>query len=163
LLTSKKVVFSSIVAIVATAALVITAGANSGAGSLHSTLAPSHPVTDPVFHGVMPGGVPWVLQHGRVSITPEGEFNVQIDGLVIPTGPFAGTPGPVKTVSASLYCGADANTMAAGTIGPASLSDRGDAEIHGDVTLPAECLAPIVLIHPNGNPKAYIAVTGWRA
>lgn len=163
MLTSRKVVISSIAAIATGAALIITAGANSGAGSLHSTLAPSHP-TDPQFHGVVAGGLPWVLNHGRVTITSEGEFSVEIDGLVIPTGTFAGTPGPVKTVSASLYCGADTNTTAADTVGPAPLSGRGDAEIHGHVTLPASCLAPIVLIHPaNISSSAYIAVTGWRA
>jgi hypothetical protein len=159
LLTSKKVVFSSIVAIVAAAALVITAGANSGAGSLHSTLAPSHP-TDPAFHNVAAGKVPWLLQHGRVSITPEGEFNVEIHGLVIPA---LGTPGPVTTVSASLYCGADANGTAAATTKSAPLSRGGDAEINDHVVLPTTCLAPIVLIHPSNLSSAvYIAVTGWR-
>ena len=158
MLSTRKLVFSPIVAIAAVAGLVITAGASSAAGSLHSTLAPSHP-TDPPFHSVTAGGVPWVLNHGRVSITPEGEFNVEIDGLLIPG---VGT-GPVKTVSASLYCGADANAAAAATTKPAPFSRRGDAEINDHVTLPETCLAPIVLIHPNNGLARYIAVTGWRA
>ena len=158
MLSTRKLVFSSIVAFVAVGVLVITAGASSAAGSLHSTLAPSHP-SDPPFHGVAAGGAPWVLSHGRVAITPEGEFNVEIDGLLIPG---VGT-GPVKTVSASLYCGADANTMPAVTTMAAPFSTRGDAEINDHVTLPSTCLAPIVLIHPNNLPKVYISVTGWRA
>lgn len=159
MLRSRKLVISSIVAIAAVAALVLTAGASSAAGSFHSTLAPSMP-TDPAFHGVTAGGLPWVLDHGRVSITPEGEFNVEIDGLVIPS---FGTPGPVKTVSASLYCGADTNITPAASTVSANLSTRGDAQLHSHVTLPATCLAPIVLIHPsNLSAKVYIAASGWR-
>lgn len=156
--TAKKALFSSIVAIAAAAALALTAGAHVTAGSLHATLAPSQP-SDPTFHGVAPGGAPWVLKHGRVSITPEGEFNVEVSGLVIPA---LGTPGPVTTVSASLYCGADPNTVAAATTGGFPLSSSGNAEIHDHVTPPATCLAPIVLIHPNNILRVYISVTGWR-
>lgn len=158
MLSPRKALVSSMVAIGAVGAIVLTAGANSGAGSLHATLAPSLP-TDPPFHGVMAGGAPWVLNHGRVSITPEGEFNVEVDGLVIPA---LGTPGPVKTISASLYCGADANHMAAATTKSVPLSSTGDAEINDHVDLPVTCLAPIVLINPNGFSGIYISVTGWR-
>ena len=63
-------------------------------------------------------------------------------------------------VSASLYCGGDSNTAAAATTKAVPLSSRGDAEINDQVTLPDTCLAPIVLIHPNRNPHAYISVTG---
>lgn len=159
MLSRKKTVLSLALATIALAALALTAGASSGAGSLHATLAPSKP-TDPVFHGVMAGGLPWVLNHGRVSITPEGEFNVELDGLIIPQ---RGNPGPVKTVSASLYCGADANHMAAATTESVALSSSGDAEIHDHVDLPATCLAPIVLIQPNHSSMIYISVTGWRS
>jgi hypothetical protein len=31
------------------------------------------------------------------------------------------------------------------------------------VTVPARCLAPVVLVHPNGNPAAYIAATGFTS
>jgi hypothetical protein len=159
MLTRKKTVISAVLAIAALAGLALTAGATSGAGSLHATLAPSHP-TDPTFHGVTAGGAPWVLNHGRVSITPEGEFNVELDGLVIPA---LGTPGPVTNVSASLYCGADSNHTAAATTNSFALSSRGDAEIHDHVVLPPTCLAPIVLIHPNSGLTRYISVTGWRS
>ena len=42
------------------------------------------------------------------------------------------------------------------------ISAEGDARIHQHVTLPANCLAPIVLVHPNGGTTRYISVTGWR-
>jgi hypothetical protein len=31
------------------------------------------------------------------------------------------------------------------------------------VTVPARCLAPVVLVHPNGNGARYIAASGFRA
>jgi hypothetical protein len=154
-----KVVISSVAAAAIVGGVALSAGASAGAGSIHATLAPSKP-TDPPFHGVTAGGVPWILNHGRVSITPEGEFSVELDGLVIPA---LGTPGPVTSVSASLYCGADTNPAAAATTRTVPLSSRGDAEIHDRVALPDTCLAPIVLIHPNGRSSAYISVTGWRS
>ena len=130
-----------------------------GAKLLRSTLAPSMP-TDPAFHGVTPGGVPWRLNRGAVRIERSGEFDLRVDGLVIPS---LGNAGPVKTISASLYCGADANATAAATTQQVPLSSDGDARIHARVTLPAACLAPIVLVHPNGVAARYIAVTGWRS
>jgi hypothetical protein len=39
----------------------------------------------------------------------------------------------------------------------------GDARIEAKITLPANCLAPIVVVHPNGNPGAYIAISGWKS
>jgi hypothetical protein len=31
------------------------------------------------------------------------------------------------------------------------------------VTAPQRCLAPVVLVHPNGNLAAYIAATGFTS
>ena len=69
---------------------------------------------------------------------------------------------PRRTRRASLYCGADENTAAAATSGPAPLSAGGDARIDERLALPATCLAPIVLVNPNNNLARYIAVTGWK-
>jgi len=38
---------------------------------------------------------------------------------------------------------------------------RGNARMSGTITLPAKCLAPIVLVHPNGSDAAYIAASGF--
>jgi hypothetical protein len=48
------------------------------------------------------------------------------------------------------------------TTGQVPISADGDARIRQHVTLPATCLAPIVLVHPNGGTTRYISVTGWR-
>jgi hypothetical protein len=130
-----------------------------GAKVFRSSLAPSMP-TDPKLHNVSPGGVPWSLRRGEVAIKRNGQFALRVDGLVI-TG--TDNPGPVKTISASLFCGADANAAPAATTSQVPLSSDGDARIRERITLPPTCLAPIVLVHPNGGTARYIAVSGWKS
>jgi len=141
----------------------LTAGGSATGGGnnqlLRATLAPSVPA-DPAFHGITPGGVPWVVAGSSVRLTARGQLDVEIAGLVIPS---LGTPGPVTSVSASLLCGPDATTTPAATTGTVPLSSSGDAEIEARLTLPATCLAPIVVVHPNGGVTHYIAITGWKS
>jgi hypothetical protein len=65
----------------------------------------------------------------------------------------------VTTVSASLYCGA--STTPVGTSGSFPISTGGDARITANFTLPAKCLVPALLIHPNGANAVYIASSGF--
>jgi hypothetical protein len=137
-------------------------GKRHGAPLIKEALAPSQP-SDPVFHGVSPGGAPWVLKRGEVRLKRAGKFNLRVKGLVIPGAPGNGTPGPVTTISASLYCGADSGTTAAHTSQQVPISRKGDARIRDNsFTVPSSCLAPVVLVHPNGDTTHYIAVDGWR-
>ena len=139
-------------------------GNDQGQPLLSSTLAPSLP-TDPVIHTVAAGGLPWMLDRGNVRLKADGSVRIEIQGLVIPIahGTFpAGTARPVTTVSASLYCAPDSSAAVA-TTAAVPISASGDATIRDTITLPATCLAPIVLIHPNGGINAYIAATGWRS
>ena len=124
-----------------------------------STLAPSQ-TSDPRFHNVAAGNVNWSLDKGSVKISAKGKFELRLDGLVITA---TGTASPVTSISASLFCGADAITAPAVTTGTVPLSANGDARIHQHVTLPATCLAPIVLVHPGTATTLYISVTGWRS
>jgi hypothetical protein len=133
-----------------------------GAQLLSEALAPSVP-TDPTFHGVAPGGAPWVLKRGDVELKSTGKLELRVKGLVIPTAPGNGTPGPVTTISASLYCGADSDTAAADTSAAAPIDSRGNARIEDrSFAVPDTCLAPVILVHPNGDATHYIAVEGWR-
>jgi hypothetical protein len=91
----------------------------------------------------------------------DGRFELRLKGLIIPN---LGNAGPVTSVTASLYCGEDANTTAVDTTQSVPLSADGDARIRDNsFTVPATCLAPIVMVHPNGNGGAYIAITGFRS
>ena len=131
-------------------------GRHNGQTLLSSTIAPSV-LSDPMIHGVTRGGAPWVLNRGQVRLRHDGRIALSVRGLVIPT---LGNAGPVTSISASLYCGADA-TGAAATTASAPLSQQGDGTIRDRITLPAKCLAPIVLVHPNGIAAAYIAASGF--
>ena len=113
-------------------------------------------LSDQSIHGATRGGLPWEGT-GTATLERRGRFEVRIRGLVI-----AGTnnPGPVTTVTVSLYCAPDASA-AAFTTTPAPLSSHGDARIRQHVTAPSRCLAPIVLVHPNGGSSAYIMATGF--
>jgi len=134
-------------------------GRRTGAPLIDESLAPSQP-TDPVFHGVSPGAAPWVLKLAHVQLKRDGKLDLRVKGLVIPT---LGTPGPVTTVSASLYCGADASTTAADTTQQVPISRKGDARIRdASFSVPSTCLAPVILVHPNGLMMVYIALNGWR-
>jgi hypothetical protein len=138
-------------------------GKHDGVPLIKESLAPSQP-TDPMFHGVSPGALPWTLKFGEVRLKSDGHLDLRVKGLVIPA---LGTPGPVTSISAALYCGADMNTTAAGTTAQVPLSKKGNARIHDrSFSVPSTCLAPVILVQPHGTgvPQGnfYIAVDGWR-
>ena len=115
-------------------------------------------LSDPQIHGVTRGGVPWVGT-GRARRDRHGRFEVRIRGLLV-----AGTnnTGPVTTVTASLYCAPD-SSAAVFTTTAEPLSSHGNARIRQHVTVPSRCLAPVVLVHPNGGAGAYIMATGFTS
>jgi hypothetical protein len=167
----RRVLVTVFVAAIAGLSLMLAVGAagkrtgkakRHGAPLIKQTLAPSEP-SDPTFHGVEPGAAPWVLRRGEVRLKRGGKLNLRVKGLVIPTEPANGTPGPVNTISASLYCGANSNTTAAETSQEVPISRKGNARIRDrSFSVPSTCLTPVILVHPNGNTALYIAVDGWR-
>ncbi len=94
-------------------------GQRHGVALINESLAPSQP-TDPTLHGVTAGGAPWVLKNGDIELNSGGKLDLRVKGLVIPA---LGTPGPVTTISASLYCHAD--TTAADTTQQVPISPKG--------------------------------------
>jgi hypothetical protein len=135
-----------------------TGGEHGNRGVLSTSLAPSVP-TDPMLLGAAAGGVPWVLRSGEARLRSDGRLTVRIRGLLIPSGQLAGTTGPVKTVSASLYCAG--NSTPVGTSDTVPLSSDGDARIDTTLTLPTKCQIPALLIHPNGALGVYITTSGF--
>ena len=171
---SKRVPITVLIAVVAALSTALAVGALSALGSdghdkkgdrplIDETLAPSMPApTDPQLHGVDPGGAPWLLKEGSVKLSGH-RLDLRVKGLVIPNPPGDGTPGPVTTIMASLYCGANTNTIAAETTAQVPIDRRGDARIRDNsFDVPATCLAPVILVNPNGLANLYIAVDGWR-
>ena len=169
---SKRMLLVSLAAALTVCSLVFALQASAdrggdgpGAVFFGSSLAPSLPTpTDPTIHGVAPGGLPWALDAGSVELRNNGRVTIKVKGLVLTSGQFAGTPGPVAAVVGALYCGADSDMNAAASTGAVPLSSDGDAVIRTTVALPSTCLAPIVMVHPviGGSTAtgAYIAITG---
>jgi hypothetical protein len=120
---------------------------------LRAPLAGSQP-DDPIF-GVASGGLPWVVDSGRVRVRDDGRIRVEVDGLVIPG---VGT-GQVTTVSATLVCNGERGLPTAAV----PLSRDGDARIRDRVKIPDRCIAPVLMVNPNGNQNAYIAISGREA
>ena len=121
-----------------------------------STLAPSVP-SDPVLYGATAGSAPWALKSSSLQLLSNGNLQVSIQGLVIPE---LGTPGPVTSVNVSLYCGNETTPVA--TSASFKLSEKGNASLSTHLGIPAQCLAPAILINPLDITSIYIATGGFN-
>jgi len=114
-------------------------------------------LSDPAIHGVTRGGVPWD-GGARATLSRHGRFEMRVRGLVVSgTGDADG----VTSITASLYCAPDSDPSAAFTTDSVPLSSQGNARIRQHVAVPARCLAPVLLVHPNGGATRYIAASGF--
>ncbi|MEO7746447.1 MAG: hypothetical protein ABIV05_09500 [Actinomycetota bacterium] len=151
-------------AVVPASSAIASGGDDAQEGGHHSLLLKSSlagsQLGETVF-GKNAGGAPWVLTEGQAKVTSDGRLQVEIDGLIIP----ALGRNPVAMVTVTLLC----NGVIAGTTAPAPLSMAGDAEIEAKVSVPARCLAPVVMVNPvnekvpQGNTGVFIAVSGQEA
>jgi hypothetical protein len=111
--------------------------------------------------GVPAAGAPWTVDRGsKASLKSHSRLDVRVRGLLLTgTGTAAdGTTGPVKQVVASLAC-ANGDTA---TTDAVPLSANGNARIRDHIKVPADCLAPVVLVRISGLAAAdpWIAATG---
>ncbi len=113
---------------------------NNGSGNLEGQLIGSTPGQH--VAGVASGGAPWVLAGSNFNINGNGQFQVQVRGLLIASGGAANTVGPVTMVAATLVCG---DVAAASTLS-APLSSAGNAVMQGMILIPSPCIAPAVLV-----------------
>ena len=121
---------------------------------LQAPIAGSLPSDDPIF-GVSPGGAPWVIDRGSARVRTDGRLEVRVEGLVIPP-PTQPNVNPVPKLSASLAC----NGEVVVTTRQVPFSRSGDARIKERVNVPKRCIAPVVMLNPNGNAKVFIGITG---
>jgi hypothetical protein len=132
-------------------------------GGVVSTLIGSSPGQS--IGGVPSGGLPWAVSKAHVTLNGSGHLNLAVHGLILPS---TGNTGPVTQVSASLVCGGSGGTVAA-TTAAVALSTSGDAHIHEKITLPASCVAPVILVRAavvNGTTPAvppFIAASGFNS
>ena len=109
--------------------------------------------SDPEIFDVSPGGAPWVIDRGNARVRTNGRIDVRVEGLIIPRGD---NTNPVPRLSASLAC----NGMVVATTRTVRFSKAGDARIHDKIRVPERCIAPVVMLNPNGNAAVYIGITG---
>jgi hypothetical protein len=122
---------------------------------------PTDPGLNVAIQGVPAGAVAWALSQGSTRVQADGRLTVNVDGLLI-TGTntnLDGTTGPVNAVVASLACDGTVPTLV--STNPVPLSQDGDARIDQRVTLPAVCLAPVVLVRANTSSGPWIAASGF--
>ena len=118
--------------------------------------------------GVNSAGAPWVSE-GKASISGNGRIHVEVQGLLLGPGAppnLVGTTGSVTMVGATLVCGGSGGAAVpeAVAVTPSALSLAGNAEIEQDVTLPAACFGPVVLVRifstGTGTLGSFIASSG---
>ena len=109
------------------------------------------------------GGAPWDVADGVAKIKPDGDIKVEIEGLVLTTPIIAADPVfPVLGVCGSLVCqktaAGDPTNEQVATTGNFSLTPvTGDAKIDANITLPAVCVAPIVLVRVSAVDSGFFA------
>ena len=121
------------------------------------------------IRGVPGGGLPWVIEFGKGKISPEGNVDVLVKGLVIdPNDPAAiaagrGGTNPSPTFKVVVSClskdGSGAPTMVNVSTALFPADAEGNAHIKDSVALPSPCIAPIVFVTSAGG--AWFASTGY--
>lgn len=127
---------------------------------------------DPLLRGLKGGGLPWIIARGSGELSPDGEIEVRVRGLVLAkTAPvpanLQGT-NPVANFQAVVSCvtvGAGGKSTVANVhTGNFPASAQGNADIEAKVSLPAPCFAPVIFVTaPAASPTttgAWFAVTG---
>src|SRR5579885_1047385 len=92
------------------------------------------PQVEPTIAGIAPGGLPWVLKSGHVTLSSNGQLEASVEGLLFGPGApsnLIGTRGPITTVSASLVC-ANGPTV---TTDPVAFSTEGNAHFHQTIEI----------------------------
>ena len=101
-------------------------------------------VANQVLAGIT-GGFPWVVTEGEAEVSEDGDFEVEVEGLLL----LDGTIGPVVDLIVSLHClgdTVDGGHTEVARIGPVPLDANGVAEMEGQVELPPVCIGPVVLV-----------------
>ena len=119
----------------------------------------TRPYTGPTnaIRGVPGGGVPWVIEFANGKLSPNGNVDVLVRGLVVdPNEPVAvaGTnPSPVFKVIVS--CLSKDTSGGAATVNVStqnfSADTAGNAHIKDTVSLPQPCIAPIIFVTSGGG------------
>lgn len=121
------------------------------------------------IRGVPGGGLPWVIEFGSGKLSPDGNLDILVKGLVIdpndPAAIAAGRAGinPSPTFKAIVSCLSKDSAGMATTVNVSTglfpADAQGNAHIQDTVSLPEPCIAPIVFVTSPGG--AWFAATGY--
>jgi hypothetical protein len=143
-------------AALATALAVGSVAADPGTKVLDASMT-GLPTAGMSLLGVPGGGVPWRLDRGDARLFADGRLQVSVQGLVLASGPLAGT-NPIPTGRAIVVCGGGATTLMTDLV---PFSPDGNAKVETRVDLPSPCLAPAVFFAgQTGAGPRWFAVSG---
>lgn len=122
------------------------------------------------LRGIFGGGFPWVISEGRFQLRANGEFEVEVEGLVIdPSNATAQQKGiaginPLPFFFATLSCVDNTGATTNANTAAVSATSTGNATIDQTISLPASCLAPIVFVRGSATGSStgpWFAVSGF--
>ena len=128
-----------------------SAGSAGAQPDLFKTEVAGNQVAGQLIAGIS-GGAPWDVAAGASKIKANGDIKVEVAGLVLTTPIIPADPVfPVLGVCGSLVCqktgAGDPTNEQVATTGNFPLSPvTGNAKVVANITLPAVCVAPIVLL-----------------
>lgn len=120
------------------------------------------------IRGVAGGGLPWVIEFGKGKVSPEGNVEVLVKGLVFDPNDQAvidrgiggtNTVPNFKVIVSCLSRDADGNSVTVNvSTGLFPADTAGNAHIKDTIVLPSPCIAPILFVTSPGG--AWFASTG---
>ena len=101
--------------------------------------------------GVKGGGHAWTLQQGDAKLGRDGHIDLHVHGLVL----FPEGNNPVTSGRAIVSCNGGSDIVQSGTV---PFDAHGNAHVNQFVTLPRQCLAPVIFFTTASG--AWLAVSG---
>lgn len=107
----------------------------------------------------------WKLKSGKASLSADGKLKVEVKGLVlndVSVGEYNGTPDGVDAVAAAIICHGPNGAMVAAQTQAMPLSQKGNAKVVANVSLPDGCVGPVIVLRERyqGNIGGWLAGTG---
>ena len=103
-------------------------------------------------------GKVWKLASGSAKLKTDGTLTAEVKGLVLDdasTGKYNGTPDGVDGVAAAVLCSGKVVAQS----GVVPLSKAGDASVDAKLTVPSECMSPVIVLRERYEGK----IGGWLA
>jgi hypothetical protein len=163
----KRLPLLLVLGVVLVVALAFQGAASSGEGAKVLEFDTMTPVVAPFtgtahpIRGINGGGVPWAVAAAKGELRTDGQLEIEVEGLVIPS---RGGVNPVAAFRGVVNCLTTASPDNGVNLvtDPVPTDAAGNAKIEAQLNLPSPCVAPLVFV-TNGTgaaPGAWFATTG---